>query len=328
MKKLPQIRLMFESLLFIAVSIPVLSFGQTSKKEVDIGFASIEEIRPILKQALSPQGKFVMLQGKASILIIDSPQNIQAAEAALAAANLSAPDVFLSAGVQTGLPPQRSNIRIGREVPFPIEYARPTVIVHPDGQYTVVPSSPTKFVKRNIGFTSETQTRVNPDGSVTMDVNTEHTEFEGFINYGSAIFPGGAVGAIPVSGQTSHPQFFSPLFIQGGINVPIVSTTRISTSIIIRPRVSKGIVSIDMMPQLTVEVSEPGVEDVVLNLKQFQTTVDVKNKAVGRVRGFNGASEEFNKEFLGVDPNKEGDVAIVFKVELRKSAEKKDGKEE
>ena len=105
--------------------------------------------------------------------------------------------------------------------------------------------------------------------------------------------------------------------------MPIISTTRISTSIIVRPRVSRGVVSIDMMPQLTVNVSEPGVDDIVVNLKEYQTTLDVKNNTVGRIRGFNGASEEFNKQFLGVDPKKKGDVAIVMKVKLKKPAKKK-----
>jgi len=309
--------------LTLTLWLPVFCIAQKMKKEIDVGFASIEEIRPILKKALSPQGKFVMLPGKASIMVIDTPQNILAVEAALAAAALPTPDVALSAGVQTGLPPKRTQLTVGREVFFPTEYNSGTLLVDPlGGGFTVIPPTPTKFVKRNIGFTSDTTSTVNPDGSVTLDINTEHTEFEGFINYGSAILPGSGVGSIPISGQTGNPQFFTPFLNNGGINMPIISTTRISTSIIIRPRVSQGIISVDMMPQLTVEVSEPGVEDVVVNLKQFQTTLNVKNKAVGRVRGFNGASEEFNKNFLGVKPGQKGDVAIVIKAELKKPSAK------
>ena len=264
-----------------------------------------------------------MLPGKSSIMVIDTPEHIRAAEAALASAAFPVPDVSLSVGVQTGLPPRRTQITVGREVPFPTEYVAPTILVRPTGEFTVVPPTPIKFAKRNIGFTSDTTSRVNPDGTVTLDINTEHTEFEGFINYGSAILPGGGIGSIPISNQTANPQFFSPFFIGGGINMPVISTTRISTSIIVRPRISKGIVSIDMMPRLIMDVSEPGAEAPVLDLKQYQTTLDVKNGTVGRVRGFAGASEEFNKEFLGVQPDLKGDVAIVFKAQLKKPIAKK-----
>lgn len=303
---------------FLAWGTFPLSAQQTEKKEIDIGFADIDSVRAVLKQVLSPQGKFVMLPGKGSIMLIDTPQNIAAAEAALAGADLPDPDVALNFQFKTGLPPRKSSITVAQEVPFPTAYAPPTIMVGPTGPYAVIPASPTQFQKRNIGVTSETSSRVNPDGSITMDINTEHTEFEGFINYGNTIVPAGGLGNVPVLNAVNNPPFFNPFINTGPILMPIISTTRISTSVVIRPRVSKGVVSLDMMPRLTVESNEPGAEDHVVNLTDYKTTLDIRNNQVGRIDGFFGASEEFNRQFLGAQDPSRGGTAIVVKAQLQK----------
>jgi hypothetical protein len=177
-----------------------LAFGQnTIKKEIDIGMSDLETIRPLLKNALSPAGKFVLLPGKGTVMVIDTPSGIVAAEEAIQGAALPQADVALDFQFVTGLPGRKS-ITVAQEVPFPTAYAPPQIIVGPNGRYTVIPATPTEFRRRNIGVTSETVSTVNPDGSITMDIHTEHTEFEGFINYGSAILPAGGVGTIPVNG--------------------------------------------------------------------------------------------------------------------------------
>ncbi len=308
------------------------AFSQTTKKEIDVAFAPMDSIRPVLEQSLSPTGKFVMLPSKGSVMVIDTPAGIQNAEIALASAALPVPNVALSVGMQPGLPPKRTQIQIGREVMFPVEYEAPQIITNfqgPGGPFAVVPATPTKFVKRNIGYTSDTTTTVNPDGSITMDINSEHTEFEGFINYGSAILPAGGLGNIPISDQATNPAFFNPFLNSGDIKMPIISTTRIQTSIIIRPRVLKGVVSVDMMPQLRVESTEPDADDLVVNLKQYQTTLDVKNNAVGRIRGFTNASDEFNKEFLEVEKQKrgKGEVGIIVKAKIQPASANTEVKE-
>ena len=48
-----------------------------------------------------------------------------------------------------------------------------------------------------VGVILETESTVNPDGSITVNLNQENTRFEGFINYGSGIFTSGIPGAIP-----------------------------------------------------------------------------------------------------------------------------------
>ena len=318
--------LVVSSLLLAFGLVPGAQAQQTMKKEVDIGLASIETVRLVIKDALSPQGKFVMLPGKNTIMVIDTPQGILAVENAIAAAGakIPKPDVALNFKFQTGLASRRTKIEMTRQLPLPTEYNAPTIIVGPNGPIGVIPPTPTKFVQRDIGVVSDTTTTLNPDGSLTVDVNLEHTEFEGFINYGSAILPAGGVGAVPVANGVGNPQFFGPLINSGDILMPIISTTRISTSVIVRPRVVANVVHLDMMPQLVVAPNEDeakqGVEDLVVNLPQFQTTVAVENGEFGRAHGFPRASEEFNRRFFDAKPDdRDGAVAITVKAEMKPS---------
>lgn len=291
----------------------------TIRKEIDVGFAPLETVRPILEEAKSPLGKYVMLPKKGAVLLIDTPDGILSVEEAIAQADLPAPDVALDFEFVTGLPPRRHEITVAREVPFATEFAPPKIIVQPFGGYTVVPATPTRFVKRNIGVTSETSSRINPDGSITMDINTETTEFEGFINYGSAILPAGGIGAVPVNGGVGDPAFFSPFIDAGAIRFPIISTTRISTSIVIRPRVHLGAVELDVMPRLTIEPEEEEESDrepEAVDLHQFRTVIGIPAGETGVVRGLAGADDEFNRRFFGAKNLEEGSTAIRVKAKI------------
>lgn len=296
----------------------------TSKKEIDVAFAPIEAVKPVLEKVLSPQGKFVMLANKGAVLVIDTPAGILAAEQAIAAADLPQPEVTLDFQFVTGLPTRKSSITMAQEVPFPVAFAPPTIIVGPNGFVTgVVPATPTKFQTRNIGVTSESTSTLNPDGSVTLDLHTESTEFEGFIQYGSGVFPAGAVGAVAVPDQAANPMFFAPFINTGGISLPIIATTRITTSVVVRPRVQSGVVNLDLMPRLEVKIEGSEMEPQQIDLKQFHTVLPVQNGQVGRVHGFTGADEDFNRHFLGAKDPATGDSVIVVKVAIRPAAVEK-----
>ena len=286
----------------------------TVKKEINVSFAPLEVVKPILDPVLSPQGKFLMLANKGAVLVIDTPEGILAAEQAITAAQLPAADVALEFQFVTGLPTRKTSITVGREVPFPTAFAPATIIVGPNGIVTgVVPATPTAFRTRNIGITSESVSTVNPDGSITLDINTESSEFEGFVNYGSTILPAGGIGSVPVNGRVGNPAFFSPFINTGGINLPIISTTRISTSIVIRPRLEVGVINLDMMPRLQVQIDGSEMEPQLIDLKQYRTTLPVTNHQVGRVYGFTGADEDFNRHFFGAKDLTSGGTAIVVK---------------
>lgn len=302
---------------------PVGGFSEeTIKKEIDVGFAPMGLIKPVLKQALSPDGRFVILPGRGSIMVIDTPEGILAAETALEQVEFTKVDVALDFEFVTGLPPRYSKIVVGQEVPFPVAYNAPTIFVGPNGAITVIPSTPTRFETRNIGVSSETVSSINSDGSINLDINTETTEFERFVNYGSAILSAGTVGTVPIRASVSDPGFFGPFINSGDILVPIISTTRISTSVVIKPSVRLGAVHLNMMPRFTIENSDPGGQSprkpVEIDMRDFHTIVEIPNGKVSRVYGFTGASDEFNRHFLGAeDPDSAGLAAIVVKASIQ-----------
>jgi len=307
-----RVRLLLVALFPVLCLAPIAKGQTTVKKEIDVSYAPLETVKPILDPVLSPQGKFLMLANKGAVLVIDTPEGIFAAEQAIAVAQFPAAEVALEFQFVTGLPTRKSSITVGQEVPFPTAFAPATIIVGPNGSVSgVVPATPTEFRTRNIGITSESVSTVNPDGSITLDINTESSAFEGFVNYGSAILPAGGIGNVSVNGQVGNPAFFTPFINTGGINLPIISTTRISTSIVIRPRLEVGVINLDMMPRLEVQIDGSEMEPQLIDLKQYRTTLPVANHQVGRVYGFVGADEGFNRHFFGAKDLTSGGTAIV-----------------
>ncbi len=305
----------FASFFFATFSV----HGQgTVKKEIDVAFAPIEAVRPVLKGVLSPQGRFVMLPHQGAVLVIDTPEGVLAAEQALAQAELPPAEVSLDFQFVTGLPVREHSLTVAQDVPFPVAFAPPTILVGPDGGIAgFIPATPTKFQRRSLGVVSESSGYLNPDGSVTLDIRTESTGFEGFVQYGSGVFPSGSVGTVPVPGQVGDPLFFAPFINTGGVFLPIVSTTRITTSVVVRPRVGAGVVDLDLMPRLEVKLEGSETEPQQIDLKQFHTVLSVRNQQIGRVGGFLGAEAEFNRRFLGAKEGQDGDTAIVVKVSAK-----------
>ncbi len=285
----------------------------TIKKEIDVSFAPLEVIKPILDAALTPQGRFVMLARKGGVLVIDTPEGVMAAEQAVGRADLSKAEVTLEFQFVTGLPQRQTTITAVQEVPFPVEFAPPAVRLGPKGVVVVIPATPTKFQARNIGVTSDTVSTFNPDGTVTLDIKTQSSQFEGFVNYGSALLPSGGIGGVPVNGQVGDPNFFSPYANSGAINVPIISTTRISTSVVIRPRLELGIIHLDMMPRLELDFGGAETDPHLIDLQQFRTTLPIQNHQIGRVYGFAGADDAFHRHFFGARDLNHGSVSIVVK---------------
>ncbi len=296
-----------------------LQAQKTIRKEIPVGHAPLELVKPAVAEALSPQGRFVMLPNKGSMMVIDTPEAIKLVEAKLAKLEVPTPKVGLNFAFKTGVaggsmgksrPVEFSNF------PFPTRFLPARIIPAGPNNVIIIPPHPTEFTKRNVGTTLDTQNHINPDGSISVDINFEHTEFEGFINYGSGIFPSGTSGVIPVNRNIRNPRFFNSFLNQTSIPVPIFSTTRITTQILVRPTVNGGMVKVDMFPQLTLDNGEKDVEPEVVTLKQFRTSVDVRNNGLGKLNGFKGATGEFNRNFLGGDDEQEGTNAIVIKAQV------------
>ena len=272
--------------------------------------------------------------------MIDFADKIREVETALSKLEVPEPEVLMNFAFRNGVNPPREGARpfmgfnnrgavrrggganvLGPvnstgDFPFPTRWDPPRIAFVPGYGFAVVPAHPRNFVRRNVGVTLETEGFVNPDGTISLSINAENTEFKGFINYGSAILVPGANGVVPVLNNAANPQFFQPWTIQNKILVPIFDTTRIQTQIIVRPRVGGNQVRVDMIPQLKVTDVEAEVDETI-SLTKFATSVTMENGEVGIARGFNGASSTFNRNFLGEDPEKPGSADIMIKAEIR-----------
>ncbi|MCB1088485.1 MAG: hypothetical protein KDM63_15715 [Verrucomicrobiae bacterium] len=290
------------------------------RQKVATGHVPIEALRPALEKVLSPEGRFVILPGQGQILVIDRAENIAAAEKAIALIEAPAPQVALDFAIKTnvaaGMAGPQPVDSIG-DFPFPTRYQPPRIIGGIGNGFVVVPAHPTGFKRRAVGDTLETTGIVNADGSISLDINAEQTEFEGFINYGSAILSSGVPGSIPVVNGVANPRFFQPILQQNQILVPIFETTRINTQILIKPEVVQNQVTLDLIPQLEIESAEPGAEKTAVPLTQFRTTLGIQNGQTGKINGFTGASAAFNRHFLGAKEEDEGGTAIQIRASLR-----------
>ncbi len=95
---------------------------------------------------------------------------------------MSAPSVTTKSG-------QRATIQLVREFRYPVQFDPPQIPqTTGDTNVTFTPTTPSQFDTRNIGVELEVEPTVGPDGfTIELNLSPRVTEFDGFVNYGSAI---------------------------------------------------------------------------------------------------------------------------------------------
>jgi hypothetical protein len=297
-----------------------------ARQEIPSRFAPAEMIQPALREVLSAEGRFVILKDKGTILVIDRPEKIFEAAAAIEALDVPAPQVLLNLGVRTG--GQRAPARVLGPVnaatgfPYPTRYLPPrvpSVVTGNGGVFPVLPAHPTGFVRRNVGDSMETTPTVNPDGSITLDINVENVQFEGFINYGSPILRAGGSRGVPILNRARVPRGLHPL-IEGAIGVPVFETIRFSTSVVVEPKVTGNKVRVGLLPEMTVFDESGEIEETKVDLSEYRTEVEVENGKLATVKGFEGASDAFNRCFFCDENQPDGETALVIKAQIQPGA--------
>ncbi len=143
----------------------------------------------------SPTGRVPAMLGMSAILDGNGLRMLLTAlDSQLGADLLSAPKVTVVNGEQT-------KIRIAREFLYPTEFEPPEVATRTGngnnssdggggGTFTttalppvVTPATPDDFVPRDVGVVLEVRANATPDRRIELDVNSDVTEFQGFINY-------------------------------------------------------------------------------------------------------------------------------------------------
>ncbi len=294
----------------------MVSGQETVKREIDVAFAPIEAVRPVLEGALTPRGRFVMLPQQGAVLVIDLPDGILAAEEALAVAELPQPGVALDFRFVTAIPAEGNSVVGARQFPFPGAFAPARIIAGPNGAVVAVPATPRSFRTRGVGVTSEAVGTIRSDGSISLELDTERSAFEGVVQHGSGVFVAGRVDALPVAERVAEPGFFASFVEGAGVALPVSADTRIGTSLVLRPRVAAGAVHLDLMPRLEIELEDSEASPETVDLKQFHSVMEVRNGEVGRIRGFAGADKEFNRRFLGAENPSAGGTAIVVRARV------------
>lgn len=140
---------------------------------------------------------------------------------------VSAPKVTVASG-------RKATINITRKFPYPREYSPPQIPQTQGGSGAVspaTPATPTSFEVRNVGVQLEVTPQVAADGySIDLDLSPQITEFQGFVNYGSAISTTASyktVGGIITSQTDPNPITLT----QNRILMPVFSVRQVDTQV-------------------------------------------------------------------------------------------------
>ncbi len=164
-----------------------------------------------------------------------------------------------------------------RVFPYPIAFDPPQLVTPPTNNVgnnnvavvsppVVIATTPTDFKRRNVGVRLVVRPQVTADNK-TVDLNLvpEVTDFQGFINYGSAIFVG-------------NPDGTSSLLSTNDINQPVFQTRRITTKVLIRD--SSTVVLGGLMRDDVQNINDkvPGLADLPLIGRLFQSKATESTK--------------------------------------------------
>jgi hypothetical protein len=291
------------------------------RQEIFTNFAPAEVLKPAIQDALSPEGRFVILPEKGTVLVIDQPARITAAREAIQVLKAPEPVLELHVGVRTGgiLPvppaPVADPSAGGRDFLVP----PPRVITLPNGNYVIVPATPTRFGRRSVGTSLESTAIANADGSVHVNLTYQDVEFAGFIPYGSPVLPFGSASAVPMQARLPRPLVMG-VFLRSRVpELPVSETTRISTSILVYPQRTAATVQLELLPQVTV-IGEHGAQDRPHAFLEYKTKLVLKNGEVVTLRGFRNAPDTFNEAFFGDEEHSTGETELVLKVRIAPDA--------
>lgn len=176
---------------------------------------------------------------------------------------MTAPSVVARSG-------DTAKIEVIREFIYPTEYEPPEIPnnVRATGVFPVTPATPTAFETRNTGVILEIQptTGETNDYVINLDFAPEIVEFEGFLNYGSAIT------GISTDGD--------PIIITDNrIEMPVFSTRRVSTALTIYDGHTVAVGGLMREDVQNVEDKVPILGDIPLIGRLFQSKAENRTKS-------------------------------------------------
>jgi general secretion pathway protein D len=143
---------------------------------------------------------------------------------------------------------QEATIEITREFRYPSEFTPPTVpqigagpaagagagAAAPSQSIPVAPSTPSAWATKNTGVTLKVTPKIMGDNyAVSLDLEPEVVEFEGFINYGSPIKSVTMSSALSLAGVAVNQTPTSVTITDNVINQPIFAVRKVRTNVTI-----------------------------------------------------------------------------------------------
>ena len=199
---------------------------------------------------------------------------------------MSAPKVTTKSG-------NKATIKIVREFPYPKDFAPPQVPKAQTGNNggnnngggegivvtggTVTPSTPTSFDKRDIGVSLEVEPQVGADNyTIDLSLSPQVVEFDGFVNYGSAIVGPKFVPASILKGNPSGIETF--VITPNVMNQPVFSVRKVTTSVSIWDGQTVALGGLIREDVQKVNDKVPLLGDIPLAGRLFRSNVDQKIK--------------------------------------------------
>jgi general secretion pathway protein D len=199
---------------------------------------------------------------------------------------MSAPKVTTKSGI-------KATLKVSREFPYPTEFNPPQVpppqtgggqggtgestagIVVTSG--AVTPSTPSAFEKRDLGVSLEVEPQVGADNfTIDLSLSPEVVEFDGFVNYGSAIVGPQYNPALIAAGNPSGIGTF--ILTPNVINQPIFSVRKVTTSVSIWDGQTVALGGLIREDVQKVNDKVPILGDIPLAGRLFRSNVDQKIK--------------------------------------------------
>jgi general secretion pathway protein D len=201
---------------------------------------------------------------------------------------LSAPKVTTKSGV-------RATVKIVNEFIYPRAYDPPIVpqstqtqIIQGNGNNgninlanqtppTVTPSFPRDFTKQDLGVVLEAKPTIGPDGyTIDLELNPRVTDFDGFINYGSAINTVGTTTSITALGLVSTP--VAQVITTNTINQPVFSVRDVNTFVTVWDGQTVALGGLIREDIQKVHDKVPFLGDIPLAGRLFRSDADQKIK--------------------------------------------------
>jgi len=200
---------------------------------------------------------------------------------------LSAPKVTTKSGV-------RATVKIVNEFIYPRAYDPPVVPQSTQTQIqgngnngninlanqpppTVTPSFPRDFTKQDLGVVLEAKPTIGPDGyTIDLELNPRVTDFDGFINYGSAINTVGTTTSITAFGLVSTP--IAQVITTNTINQPVFSVRDVNTFVTVWDGQTVALGGLIREDVQKVQDKVPFLGDIPLAGRLFRSDADQKIK--------------------------------------------------